>query len=210
MKGSSVDKPSAPKGYTLDEKIGEGASARVWLGTNNQLQKQVAIKIITKSYLKDPNQKNKFLHEIQLHGMANHPYIAQLFGVKDNVFNYYLIMEYLPRGTLLEKVMSVGHLSENETLRFFTQITSAVKYLHGTLHVVHRDLKLDNIMIDDNDNLKLIDFGFSHDYSPEDEKLNTPCGSPSMFNSMKLMYYFQQIHSIPSDFIFLSQFVYIL
>ena len=177
------DKPAAPKGFTIDEKIGEGASSRVYLGTHLDSNKKVAIKVITKRFLKDQTQKNKLLREMKLHKMIDHPYIAQLFGVKDNFINYYLIMEYLPNGSLLNKVMAVKLLSEKTALKYFTQILSAIKYLHETLKIVHRDLKLDNIMLDDDNNVKLIDFGLSHDYISDEEKLSTPCGSPSMFFS---------------------------
>lgn len=178
-----MNKPSAPEGFTLENQLGEGASSRVWLAKHNELQKYVAIKIITKQYLREPGKKDKFLLEIQIHKMIQHPYIAQFFGVKENFLNYYLIVEYIPNGSLLDKVINVEYFSDSEALHYFTQILSAVQYLHDTLHVVHRDLKLENILVDENYNCKLIDFGFSHNFDPEDDKdgLNTPCGSPSMY-----------------------------
>lgn len=193
----SSDKPAAPKGYVLEKQLGEGATSRVWLARHIQLQKMVAIKIISKQYLQEPGKKQKLITETQIHKMIRHRHIAQLFGVTNNFLNHYLIMEYIPNDSLLEKVKLISHFSEPEAIRYFIQVLSAVEYLHHVVHVIHRDLKLENIMVDQEFKVKLIDFGFAENFNPNrNETFKAACGSPRLY----IFLIFGSILSISFDF----------
>ena len=85
-------------------------------------------------------------------------------------------MEYVSGGELFEYIVKKQKLSENESCKYFQQIIQGVEYLHE-LGIVHRDLKPENLLLDYENNLKLVDFGLSNTYKQGDT-LKTACGSP--------------------------------
>lgn len=88
----------------------------------------------------------------------------------------FFLMENATGGELAEYIESKGKLSEDESLKYFRQLISSIKYMHS-LGIAHRDIKPANALLDDRKNLKLIDFGLGNMYSGK-ELLETPCGSP--------------------------------
>lgn len=106
-----------------------------------------------------------------------HPHIAQLYELVETDDNYYLVMEHCSGGELFDHIVDNGRLKEDEASKLYQQLLSVLKYLHG-LGIVHRDLKPENILLDDNLNLKIIDFGLSNEYR-EGQMLSTICGSPN-------------------------------
>jgi len=85
-------------------------------------------------------------------------------------------MEYCSKGELSSYIESKGKLSEEESCKFFRQLVGAVEYLHE-IGCAHRDIKPSNILVDENSNVKIIDFGLGNLYSTND-LLGTACGSP--------------------------------
>ena len=85
-------------------------------------------------------------------------------------------MEYANGGELFDYIVAKSKLDDIEACKFFQQIISGVEYIHK-LGVVHRDLKPENLLLDSNNNIKIVDFGLSNTYKPE-ELLQTACGSP--------------------------------
>ena len=169
-------RPSAPPEFSLKRQLGAGAFSRVWLAQHVVLRKDVAIKIVSKSDLRDAKTKERLEREIEIHKRMQHPYIASLFHVTENVLQYFLVMEYVPGGSLLDRVSAAGRLSENDARHYFRQLLSAVTYLHKRLHIAHRDLKCENVMLDAGNNVRIIDFGFSKAFN--EDLMRTNCGSP--------------------------------
>ena len=108
--------------------------------------------------------------------LLNHPHIVKLYEVIDTPDELYLIMEYVKGGEIFDYLVAHGKMKEDVAKKHFRQIVSAVDHCHN-LKIIHRDLKAENILLDDKMNVKVADFGFSTQFR-DDSKLNTWCGSP--------------------------------
>jgi serine/threonine protein kinase len=138
----------------------------------------VAIKLIPKSRLRIGNAKVYFDNEVTILRELDHPLIVKYFELTEDADNYYMVMEYLPRGDLLTYVNSHPTVPEDESRRLFSQLLCAVRFLHIDRSIVHRDLKLENTLLDAHGNIRLIDFGFAKVCS-SDQLLSSRCGSPA-------------------------------
>ncbi|XP_016826657.1 serine/threonine-protein kinase SIK2 isoform X5 [Cricetulus griseus] len=136
---------------------------------------QVAIKIIDKSQL-DAVNLEKIYREVQIMKMLDHPHIIKLYQVMETKSMLYLVTEYAKNGEIFDYLANHGRLNESEARRKFWQILSAVDYCHGR-KIVHRDLKAENLLLDNNMNIKIADFGFGN-FFKTGELLATWCGSP--------------------------------
>jgi len=114
--------------------------------------------------------------EIKILKMIRHPNIIQLYEIIETPKQLYLIMEYASGGELFDYIVENTRLPEKEACKFFQQIISGIEYLHE-LGIVHRDLKPENLLIDHENNIKLVDFGLSNTYQ-QGSLLKTACGSP--------------------------------
>ena len=145
--------------YEVQKKIGEGAYGKIYKVRNKQSGDIRAMKQVTKSKIQD---MGKFQTEIKILSMLDHPNIVRLFEVIEDDKYYNLLEELCTGGELLARAQKT-QLKEKEIARIFNQIMSAVAYCHG-IGIVHRDLKLENILFsteDPNSPIKIIDFGFS-------------------------------------------------
>uniref|UniRef100_G3WNI4 non-specific serine/threonine protein kinase n=1 Tax=Sarcophilus harrisii TaxID=9305 RepID=G3WNI4_SARHA len=135
----------------------------------------VAIKIIDKSQL-DAVNLEKIYREVQIMKMLDHPHIIKLYQVMETKSMLYLVTEYAKNGEIFDYLANHGRLNESEARRKFWQILSAVDYCHSR-KIVHRDLKAENLLLDNNMNIKIADFGFGN-FFKSGEPLATWCGSP--------------------------------
>ncbi|ONH68016.1 Serine/threonine protein kinase KIN1 [Cyberlindnera fabianii] len=128
-----------------------------------------------KEYEKELARDRRTIREASLGRILYHPYICRLFEVKVMSNHYYMLFEYVSGGQMLDYIVSHGSLKERHARKFARGIGSALDYLHKN-NVVHRDLKIENIMISKSGDIKIIDFGLSNMYSYE-ALLKTYCGS---------------------------------
>ncbi|AEO64221.1 uncharacterized protein THITE_47324 [Thermothielavioides terrestris NRRL 8126] len=195
----------APSGnYAFIKTIGQGSMGKVKLarkeGTNElvsllhlrfpvRLHIWVACKIIERVSADDGRQskeerekadaarEDRNAREAAIVSLLNHQYIC---GLRDNLrtrWHWYMLFEYVNGGQMLDYIISHGKLKEKQARKFARQIASAVDYCHRN-SIVHRDLKIENILISKTGDIKIIDFGLSNLFSPdEDRKLKTYCGS---------------------------------
>ncbi|XP_061870146.1 serine/threonine-protein kinase SIK2 isoform X1 [Colius striatus] len=161
--------------YDIEGTLGKGNFAVVKLARHRITRSEVAIKIIDKSQL-DAVNLEKIYREVQIMKMLDHPHIIKLYQVMETKSMLYLVTEFAKNGEIFDYLASHGRLSESEARRKFWQILSAVEYCHGR-KIVHRDLKAENLLLDNNMNIKIADFGFGNFYS-SGEPLTTWCGSP--------------------------------
>ncbi|XP_048824244.1 serine/threonine-protein kinase SIK2 isoform X1 [Lagopus muta] len=161
--------------YDIEGTLGKGNFAVVKLARHRITRSEVAIKIIDKSQL-DVVNLEKIYREVQIMKMLDHPHIIKLYQVMETKNMLYLVTEFAKNGEIFDYLASHGRLSESEARRKFWQILSAVEYCHNR-KVVHRDLKAENLLLDNNMNIKIADFGFGNFYK-SGEPLTTWCGSP--------------------------------
>lgn len=165
-KSSSKSKPSSSmreqqiKQYKLLKTIGKGNFARVMLARHMPTNSEVAIKIIDKTQL-NTNSLEKLFREVSIMKLLNHPNIVKLFEVIETEKTLYLVMEYINNGEVFEYLVKNGRMKENVARQKFRQIVSAVQYLHSK-NIIHRDLKAENLLLDNNLDVKIVDFGFSN------------------------------------------------
>ncbi|XP_077533339.1 maternal embryonic leucine zipper kinase-like [Haemaphysalis longicornis] len=163
--------------YVLLETIGAGGFAKVKLGLHVLTGEKVAIKIMDKKVLGEDLPRVKL--EIKALKELSHQHICKLYQVIENETTIYLVLEYCSGGELFDYIVDSERLSEEEARHFFRQIVSAVAYIHSHGYA-HRDLKPENLLLDENHNLKLIDFGLcAKPKGGMATSLETCCGSPA-------------------------------
>jgi serine/threonine protein kinase len=158
---------------------GQGSYASVKLALESGSNTPYAVKIYDKYKLLDPHKLNNVKREIIILRKIDHPHIIKFFYALEDKRQIHLVMEYVGNTSLNNyiKMKQGRRLDERESKRIFAQLVKGVYYCHSK-NIVHRDIKLENILLDEKLNVKLIDFGFSIIKMPS-KKLNIFCGTPS-------------------------------
>ncbi len=156
----------AVRGYALLEKIGSGGMGAIYKAIQPVIEREVAVKIILPSFANHPEFIRRFEAEAQLVARLEHPHIVPLYDYWREPSVAYLVMRLL-RGRSLQKLLDQGPLPVDLTSRFLEQICSALHTAHR-IGIIHRDLKPANILLDEDQNTYLADFGIAMDLdSPE-------------------------------------------
>lgn len=155
--------------YILGQTLGEGEFGKVKMGWKRDGGVQVAIKLIRRETLgNNPSRLPKIYREIAILRGLQHPNIVRLHEMVETERHIGIILEYASGGELFDYILQHRFLKENAARRLFAQLVSGVGYLHKK-GIVHRDLKLENLLLDRNRNIIITDFGFANTFSPNDE-----------------------------------------
>ncbi|OCF34581.1 CAMK/CAMKL/KIN4 protein kinase [Kwoniella heveanensis BCC8398] len=164
--------------YVLLQTLGEGEFGKVKLGVHTDYGVEVAIKLIRRGSLDDEVRASKVEREIDVLKTLKHPNIVRMFDVIDTEKYIGIVLEYAGGGELFEYILANRYLKEKDAQKLFAQLISGVDYLHKK-HIVHRDLKLENLLLDKHRNIIITDFGFANRFDhAQDDLMATSCGSP--------------------------------
>ncbi len=166
-----TEKPAAKSGLlrlhnyevSLQRVLGEGSYGRVVSGRELLTGVEVAVKMVSKAFLKNNAQAVLLKREIHIQRKLRHQNILSLVDVFEDEQHIYLVLEYCAGGSLFDYVQTKKGLSEKESFVFFLQACLAVETLHRS-RIVHRDIKPENLLLDKAKNLKLCDFGCSFEF----------------------------------------------
>lgn len=162
--------------YIATEVIGMGSTGKVKLAHHKETQRAYAIKILSKSIFENsPQLVRKTQREIALMRVINHPNVLKLHDILESSRNLYIVLEYAQNGDLLNYVTQSKIVHDDMTWEIFRQLVLGIEYLHSH-GICHRDLKLENILMDKNHNVKIADFGFAKWIN--NNVAETVCGSP--------------------------------
>ncbi|KAL3954218.1 hypothetical protein ACCO45_012174 [Purpureocillium lilacinum] len=156
--------------YTLGRLIGKGSFGKVYLASHKLTN---GSKVVLKSAHKDDSNLAREIHH---HRQFVHPHIARLYEVIVTESLVWLVLEYCSGDELYNYLLEHGPLPVNKVQKIFAQLVGAVAYVHMQ-SCVHRDLKLENILFDKHENVKLVDFGFTREYEGRTNHLQTFCGT---------------------------------
>ncbi|KAI1437127.1 protein kinase [Xylaria sp. CBS 124048] len=179
--------PTQSGKWMLGKTIGAGSMGKVKLARKEDGSEHVACKIIPRGSTEDghhtraekeradQSKEIRTAREAAIVTLLQHPHICGLRDVIRTNYHWYMLFEYVNGGQMLDYIISHGKLKEKQARKFSRQIASALDYCHRN-SIVHRDLKIENILISKTGDIKIIDFGLSNLFSPRSH-LKTFCGS---------------------------------
>src|SRR5580698_4534323 len=156
--------------YRIEQKIGEGGMGQVFRALDTRLNRTVAIKMLASTHVADPDRRRRFLQEARAASRLNHPNIVTLHDIASDGGVHYLVMEYVSGKTLKELIRPEG-LPISEAGGYAIQLAGALAVAHAA-GLIHRDIKPANIMVTNDGQVKVLDFGLA--------KRLTPAGADSL------------------------------
>ncbi|XP_006883242.1 PREDICTED: testis-specific serine/threonine-protein kinase 4 isoform X2 [Elephantulus edwardii] len=175
-------------GYEVGKVIGNGSYGMVYDAYYTKQKVMVAVKIISKKKASE-DYLNKFLpREIQVMKVLRHKNLINFYQAIETTSRVYIVLELAQGGDVLEWIQHYGACSEPLAGKWFSQLTLGIAYLHSK-GIVHRDLKLENLLLDKRENVKISDFGFSKMVIP-----NLPVRSSPSFSHMNCFTHLSQTY----------------
>ena len=162
--------------YRKGKKLGGGGFGEVYEFIDNETGEIRAAKIISLKKLENPQSNESYYNEYKFNNSIDYKYICKCFSTfKDNE-NAYFILEYQPNKTLSDLINNRYSLTEIEVKHYCYELLLAMEYLHNR-NIIHRDIKLSNVLLSDKMEVKLCDFGLAIENRGENNK--TICGTPN-------------------------------
>lgn len=166
-------------GYEIIRPIGEGGMATVYLGKQQSMNRQVAIKVLPRHFVKDDTYMERFRREVDIASKLEHRNIIPVYDYGEYNGQPFIVMRYMPSGSL-DDVLQNGPLNPDAIYKIVNQIAPALDYAHSK-NVLHRDLKPSNVLMDDDGGAFLTDFGIARVVGDNNPGLTTQgvVGTPS-------------------------------
>mmetsp|Transcript_22543 Transcript_22543/g.52483 ORF Transcript_22543/g.52483 Transcript_22543/m.52483 type:complete len:916 (-) Transcript_22543:164-2911(-) len=170
-----------PTRYSKGRFLGKGGFAKCYEVVDMETKEVFAAKIVAKASIAKPRAQAKLRSEISIHRSLNHDKVVKFYNYFEDSEHVYIILELCSQQTLNEfmRKRPCKRLSEQEAMFYLHELIVALKYLHRTQKVIHRDLKLGNLFLDANMHLKVGDFGLAAQLEHDGERKRTICGTPN-------------------------------
>lgn len=168
----------SPVQYTKGKLLGKGGFASVYEFTNTDTKQAYACKLIEKSSLSKGRAKQKLMNEIKIHKSLNHQHVLSFHSYFEDESSFYILLELCSNESLSVLLRRRKRLMELEVQCYLLQILAGIQYIHSH-GIIHRDIKLGNILLGSNMEVKLADFGLSTKLEYEGERKRTICGTPN-------------------------------
>jgi tRNA A-37 threonylcarbamoyl transferase component Bud32 len=152
--------------YRLEARIGAGGMSTVYRALDETLQRQVAIKLMNREIASDSDQLERFRREARAVAQLSHPHIVGVIDAGEDEGRPYIVFEYVEGETLKERIRRNGRLEIAEAVAYAIEIARALGAAHAR-HIVHRDVKPQNVLIDDEGSAKVTDFGIARTLDEE-------------------------------------------
>jgi serine/threonine-protein kinase len=152
--------------YRLDARIGAGGMSTVFLAFDETLQRQVAIKLMNREVASDSDQLERFRREARAVAQLSHPHVVGVIDAGEDEGRPYIVFEYVEGETLKDRIRRQGRLEIGEAVAYAIEIARALGAAHAR-HIVHRDVKPQNVLIDDEGSAKVTDFGIARTLDEE-------------------------------------------
>lgn len=146
--------------YEIVKNIGEGGMANVYLANDTILDRKVAVKVLRGDLSSDDKFIRRFQREALSVSNLSHPNIVEVYDVGEEEGNHYIVMEYIEGKTLKQLLKKRESLTLTEVIDIMTQLTDGIAHAHES-YIIHRDIKPQNIMIEDDGRIKITDFGIA-------------------------------------------------
>ncbi len=146
--------------YEIVKSIGEGGMANVYLANDKILNRKVAVKVLRGDLSSDDKFIRRFQREALSVSNLSHPNIVEVYDVGEEDGEYYIVMEYIEGKTLKQLLKKRESLTLTEVIDIMTQLTDGISHAHES-YIIHRDIKPQNIMIQDDGRIKITDFGIA-------------------------------------------------
>src|SRR6201747_3074278 len=146
--------------FRLDEKVGAGGMSSVYRAFDPTLERWVAIKMMHRDITSDPDQLERFRREARAVAQLNHPHVVTVIDAGEDDGTPYIVLEYVEGETLKDRIRRMGRLPIAESVAYAIEIARALGAAHAR-HIIHRDVKPQNVLIDEEGTAKVTDFGIA-------------------------------------------------
>src|SRR5919109_1529400 len=152
--------------YRLDAQIGAGGMSTVYRAFDATLERRVAIKLMHREIASDSDQLERFRREARAVAQLSHPHIVGVIDAGEDEGRPYIVFEYVEGETLKERIRRMGRLPVDEAIAYAIEIARALGCAHSH-HIVHRDVKPQNVLVDEEGSAKVTDFGIARTLDQE-------------------------------------------
>src|SRR5206468_1842112 len=146
--------------YRVLSKIGEGGMGEVYRAKDIKLRRDVALKVLPRTFARDPERLARFEREAQILASLNHKNIAAIYGLEESDGEHFLVLELVEGETFAERIERQGPLPIEKALSLSQQVAEALEYAHKK-GITHRDIKPANIKVTPQGEVKVLDFGLA-------------------------------------------------
>lgn len=164
--------------YKIIKLLGRGSFGKVHLGVHLLTRKKVAIKCIDKQYIMDEKAQGKVVQEIKILRGLSHKNIVKILEVFENKKYVFIVTDFAAKGDVLQYMKEHGIFKENKARYIAAQILNGLEYIHEK-NILHRDIKLDNILLDKEFKVRICDFGVSRFMPKSNHSIKERCGTPA-------------------------------